>query len=107
MELRRAGVFLDEIGEIPQHLQVKLLRALEAKEILPIGSTTPRHIDVRVLAATNRDLKKEVDAGRFRGRFVLPPQHHGNSYPAVARTSRGHPLLLDFFIKRHNPELRK
>ena len=61
-EKARGGtIFLDEIGEIPQHLQVKLLRALEAKEILPIGSTTPRHIDVRVLAATNRNLKK---AGR-------------------------------------------
>jgi len=66
-EKARGGtIFLDEIGEIPQHLQVKLLRALEAKEILPIGSTTPRHIDVRVLAATNRKLKKEVDEGRFR-----------------------------------------
>ena len=66
-EKARGGtIFLDEIGEIPQHLQVKLLRALEAKEILPIGNTTPRHIDVRVLAATNRNLKKEVDEGRFR-----------------------------------------
>src|SRR5437773_9914104 len=56
--------FLDEIGEIPQHLQVKLLRALEAKEIVTIGSTTPQRIDVRVLAATNRHLKEEVDRGR-------------------------------------------
>ena len=55
-EKARGGtIFLDEIGEIPPHLQVKLLRALEAKEILPIGSTTPRRIDVRVLAATNRN----------------------------------------------------
>src|SRR5262249_2577813 len=65
-EKARGGtIFLDEIGEIPQHLQVKLLRALEAKEILPIGSTTPRRIDVRVLAATNRNLQKEVEAGDF------------------------------------------
>src|ERR1700747_1638684 len=61
-EKARGGtIFLDEIGEVPQHL-----RALEAKEILPIWSTTPRHIDVRVLAATNRDLRKEVEAGQFR-----------------------------------------
>src|SRR3954454_19180298 len=66
-EKARAGtIFLDEIGEIPQHLQVKLLRALEAKEILPIGSTTPQRIDVRVLAATNRKLTEEVEQGRFR-----------------------------------------
>ena len=64
-EKARGGtIFLDEIGEIPQHLQVKLLRALEAKEILPLGSTTPRRIDVRVLAATNRNLNNEVEAGR-------------------------------------------
>src|SRR5215471_545249 len=66
-EKARGGtIFLDEIGEIPQHLQVKLLRALEAREILPIGNTTPRRIDVRVLAATNRNLKQEVEQGRFR-----------------------------------------
>src|SRR4026209_1234991 len=67
LEKAKGGtIFLDEIGEIQQHLQVKLLRALEAKEILPIGTTTPRHIDVRVLAASNRNLKNEVEDGRFR-----------------------------------------
>src|SRR5262247_1913008 len=66
-ERAKAGtIFLDEIGEIPQHLQVKLLRALEAKEILPIGSTMPRRVDVRVLAATNRNPKADVGAGRLR-----------------------------------------
>ena len=90
-EKARGGtIFLDEIGEIPQHLQVKLLRALEAKEILPIGSTTPRHIDVRVLAATNRNLKKEVEAGRFREDLYLPAQHHGDPYSAAERAAGGY-----------------
>ena len=70
-ERARGGtIFLDEIGEIPQHLQVKLLRALEAKEILPIGSTSPYRVDVRILAATNRNLQSEVEQGRFRDDLI-------------------------------------
>ena len=59
-------VFLDEIGELPAGIQAKLLRAVESREILRIGSTTPIKIDVRFVSATNRDLPAEVDAGRFR-----------------------------------------
>ncbi len=59
-------VFLDEIGELPLGIQAKLLRAIEAREILRLGSTRPVAIDVRFIAATNRDLPSEVAAGRFR-----------------------------------------
>jgi DNA-binding NtrC family response regulator len=59
-------IFLDEIGEMPLDLQVKLLRVLQEKEIEPIGGTSPVKIDVRVIAATNRNLEKEVGEGRFR-----------------------------------------
>ena len=64
-------IFLDEIGEIPHHLQVKLLRALEAKEILPIGYTTPRHIDVRVVAATNRNCTKKLKLAGLERIFII------------------------------------
>ncbi|MCA9556442.1 MAG: sigma-54-dependent Fis family transcriptional regulator, partial [Myxococcales bacterium] len=59
-------VLLDEVGELPGPVQVKLLRVLEDQEVLRLGSVTPRKVDVRFLAATNRDLEAESRAGRFR-----------------------------------------
>ncbi len=62
----RGTIFLDEIGEMPLHVQVKLLRVLEDKSIQRVGSEKPIAVDVRIMAATNRDLKKEMEAHRFR-----------------------------------------
>lgn len=75
-------VFLDEIGELPMNIQVKLLRVLEGQQVFRVGSTKPRSIDARFLAATNRDLEAEVERGLFRQdlffrlngiAFVVPP----------------------------------
>ncbi|QTL37399.1 nitric oxide reductase transcriptional regulator NorR [Pseudoalteromonas viridis] len=59
-------LFLDEIGELPLGMQSKLLRALQSGEIQPVGTDKPQYVDVRIVAATNRDLRQEVEAGRFR-----------------------------------------
>lgn len=65
-EAQGGTIFLDEIGELPPTTQVKLLRAIQEKEIKPVGGNTPVNIDVRFLAATSRDLEKEVENGQFR-----------------------------------------
>ena len=107
-ERARGGtIFLDEIGEIPQHLQVKLLRVLEAREILSIGSTTPRKVDVRVLAATNRDLGREVEQGRFRDDLYFRLNVMEIHIPPLRERPEDIPLLVEHLIEKHNPELKR
>lgn len=65
-EANHGTIFLDEIGEMAFDLQAKLLRILEAGEFIKIGDTKPTKVDVRVIAATNRDLTKEIENGHFR-----------------------------------------
>ena len=59
-------LFLDEIGDMPMAMQVKLLRVLQEKVVVPVGSNKPIHVDIRVVAATHRNLEEEIKAGRFR-----------------------------------------
>src|SRR5690606_37417865 len=78
LEIAHGGtLFLDEIGELPLLVQPKLLRALQQGEIQRVGSDEPRHVNVRIVAATNRDLAREVEAGRFRADLF----HRLNMYP--------------------------
>ena len=67
----KGTIFLDEIGDMPLSLQGKLLRVLEQKEVSPIGSNTVKKVDVRVIAATNRDLQKMVNEGKFRACIIV------------------------------------
>ncbi len=95
-------IFLDEIGEMPVELQVKLLRVLQEREIERIGSQSPLKIDVRIIAATNRKLEKEVAEGRFR----LDLYYRLNVFPIVLPALRERkddiPELASHFIERYN-----
>ncbi|AUX23391.1 ATPase AAA [Sorangium cellulosum] len=88
-------IFLDEIGELPLDLQPKLLRALEAREIRRVGTNAPRPIDVRVVAATHRDLRAEVNAGRFRADLYFRIAVVRISMPPLRQRPEDIPALLD------------
>ncbi|TMH83863.1 MAG: sigma-54-dependent Fis family transcriptional regulator [Betaproteobacteria bacterium] len=98
-------VFLDEIGEMPVHMQVKLLRVIEEKQVWAVGSTKPLRIDIRVIASTNRDLDKEVEAGRFRGDLFYRLNVVHIALPPLREHREDIPLLADHFIREFNLKL--
>ncbi|HMK18329.1 MAG TPA: sigma-54 dependent transcriptional regulator, partial [Chitinophagaceae bacterium] len=95
-------IFLDEIGEMPVDLQVKLLRVLQEKEIEPIGSRSPVKINVRVIAATNRNLEKEVGEGRFRLDLYYRLNVFPITLPPLRERLEDIPELVQHFINIYN-----
>jgi anaerobic nitric oxide reductase transcription regulator len=93
------SIFLDEIGELPLHVQSKLLRVLQSGEIQPVGKDAVQHVNCRVIAATNRDLAQEVSAGRFRAdlyhRLSVYPIH----VPPLASRGDDVVLLAGYFLE--------
>jgi transcriptional regulator with GAF, ATPase, and Fis domain len=94
-------VFLDEIGEMPLNLQVKLLRVLQESEIVPLGSTATVNVDVRVIAATNRDLLHEVQNGHFREDLYYRLNVLAVTVPPLRNRNRDVLLLTDYFVKKY------
>jgi transcriptional regulator with PAS, ATPase and Fis domain len=97
-------LFLDEIGELPLPAQVKLLRALQEKEIVRVGATAPQKIDVRVIAATNRNLIAEVAEGRFRADLFYRIAVAAFRLPPLRERTGDISLLIDFFMDQINRE---
>jgi DNA-binding NtrC family response regulator len=100
-------VFLDEIGEMPLATQAKLLRAIEQKEILPVGANEPLRVEARVLAATNKDLLKEVEAGRFRDDLYYRLNVVSIHIPPLRERREDIPDLVEFLLSRHARTLGK
>jgi two-component system response regulator AtoC len=94
-------VFLDEIGEMPLHCQTKLLRALQEHEIRPVGASDRLHIDVRVIAATNRSLESEVKSGRFRQDLFFRLNVLQIAVLALRERKSDIPLLVDSFLSKY------
>jgi DNA-binding NtrC family response regulator len=104
-ELADAGtLFLDEIGEVPASVQVKLLRVLQEQEFERVGGTTTQRVDVRVVAATHRNLEDLVERGRFRQDLYYRLRVVTIRVPPLRERSEDIPLLVDQFIKEMNKE---
>ncbi|MEW6411624.1 MAG: sigma 54-interacting transcriptional regulator [Candidatus Zixiibacteriota bacterium] len=103
--------FLDEIGDMPLNIQAKVLRVLEAKELVRLGETTPRQVDVRIVSATNKDLKELMSQGLFRQDLYYRLSALTFRLPSLRERRDDIPLLIDHFLgdsgKKISPDLLK
>jgi two-component system response regulator PilR (NtrC family) len=97
----RGTLFLDEVGELPPQLQVKLLRVLQDQRVRPVGGSAEVEVDVRVLAATNRDVESEVDAGTFREDLFYRLNVIRIEVPPLRDRPEDIPVLANYFLQKH------
>lgn len=100
-------IFLDEIGEAPPELQVKLLRVIQEGEIMPLGYHQPKKIDVRLIASTNKNLRAEVEAGCFRQDLYFRINVFSVTIPPLRERTRDILPLADFFLKQFSTKLNR
>ena len=100
-------LFLDEIGDIPLSVQVSMLRVLQEREIIRVGETMPRKVDVRLVCATNRNLKAAVEDGTFRSDFLYRIRVAIISLPPLRERKGDIPLLVNHFLKRYRISIGK
>src|SRR4030066_490522 len=101
------AIFLDEVGDLSPSLQVKLLRVLQEKEYEPLGSTSAKKADVRIIAATNKDLWKLVNEGKFRDDLYYRLNVVKIDLPSLSQRREDIPLLIDAFIRKFNVKMGK
>lgn len=107
-EMANGGtIFLDEIGEAPPELQVKLLRVIQESEIMPVGYHQPKKVNVRILASTNRDLKAEVVASRFRQDLFFRINVFSVTIPPLRERKKDIHPLAEFFLQRLSQKLNR
>ena len=104
---RGGTIFLDEIGDMPLGLQSKLLRAIESKEILPVGATQPITVEVRVIAASNRELEQMASQGTFREDLYYRLNVVQIHLPTLRERREDIPALVEFLVRRHNREMKR
>lgn len=105
-ELAHSGtIFLDEIGDLPPLTQTKILRVLEEQSFEPLGATKPVSVDVRIIAATNKDLEKEIKKGTFRDDLYYRLNVIPIELPPLRKRSGDIPLLLDAFCRKFNDQM--
>ena len=100
-EAEGGTLYLDEIAEVPLSTQIKLLRAIEEKEIVRLGETTPRKIDVRIISSTSRDLKKSINDGTFRQDLYYRLNTFHIKIPLLKQRKGDIPLLVRHFLKEY------
>jgi transcriptional regulator with PAS, ATPase and Fis domain len=108
LELAQSGtVFLDEIGDISQEIQTKLLRFLQEREFERVGGTEVIRVDVRIIAATNRDLEKAVQTGQVRADLYYRLNVVPIALPPLRERKEDIPVLVRYFIQRFGQESKK
>ena len=100
-------LFLDEIGELPHSMQGKLLRLLQDQEIIPVGSTRVKKVNVRIITATNRDLEKEIEQGRFRSDLYYRLRVAVVSIPPLRERQEDIMPLATYFLEKYASKYRK
>ncbi len=103
----KGTLFLDEIGDLPIEMQVKLLRAIEEKQFLPVGATVPVKTDVRIIAATNKDLEEKIKKGEFRDDLYYRLNVVEIKLPPLNQRKEDIPLLVNHFIEKYCNEMGK
>lgn len=103
----KGTLFLDEIGEMDLQLQAKILRVVEDMQVVPLGGEKGVHVDVRIIAATNKDLEEEVNAGRFREDLYYRLNVITIKLPPLRERKGDIPIFLDCFLKKYNKKLNK